>query len=374
LAATQVRAALRFGPAEFGLREIEGNLGGGSVSGDLVFSPRAEGLDMRGRIRVENANAADLLPGEGVVLGRLMFEAAAEGAGRSAVALVGSLQGSGSFKLENGGLARLNPAAFDAVIRAVERGLPIDVDKVRERMELALATGALAIPVVDGVLSVSSGQARLSPTSIQGQGAALALNGRLDLGQGIVDARMAMSGSAVAGSAARPEVTIAFKGPLEGPQRTVDVGALSSWLALHSVEQQSKKLDVLEGRASTSPAAGAPAVTAPVQPAAPNPAVTAPVQPAAPNPAGIGPALPRAAPKPKAPAAELPPPLPPPIDIRPSPPAPRAPRAGAPQAGQSALPKPPAPQAGAPQAGQPPPPKPPTPTWPRSLSEFLFGY
>src|SRR5262249_37122772 len=101
---------------------------------------------------------------------------------------------------------------------------------------------------------------------------------------------------------------------------------------LRAVEQQSKKLDVLEGRA-------------PVPPSTPA-AVNAPTS--------------AAKPKPAAPAAEHLQPLPPPADIRPAPtpPAPRAePGAAATQ--------------GAPtQAQQKPAPAPPRP---RSLSEILFG-
>ena len=77
-------------------------------------------------MQVAGANAAELLPGDGVVTGKLTLDAQAEGAGMSAVALMGSLAGSGTFKLENGRVVRLDPAAFDAVMRAVDQGLPIE--------------------------------------------------------------------------------------------------------------------------------------------------------------------------------------------------------------------------------------------------------
>ena len=55
----------------------------------------------------------------------------------------------------------------------------------------------------------------------------------------------------------RPDVVIALKGPIETPKRTIDVAAFSNWLAVRAVEQQSRKLDVLEGRAPPPPAANA---------------------------------------------------------------------------------------------------------------------
>jgi large subunit ribosomal protein L24 len=44
----------------------------------------------------------------------------------------------------------------------------------------------------------------------------------------------------------RPVVSVALKGPLLAPNRTVDANALASWLALRAVEQQSRQLDTME--------------------------------------------------------------------------------------------------------------------------------
>ena len=63
-----------------------------------------------------------------------------EGTGRSPVALIGALKGGGTFTLQDGRVARLDPAAFDAVIRSVDQGLPIDATRIRDRMEQALGT------------------------------------------------------------------------------------------------------------------------------------------------------------------------------------------------------------------------------------------
>jgi hypothetical protein len=55
-----------------------------------------------------------------------------------------------------------------------------------------------------------------------------------------------------------PEIVVTLKGPLDSPQRTIDVSAFTSWLALREVEQQSKKLDVLEGGEAASGATADP--------------------------------------------------------------------------------------------------------------------
>jgi len=259
----------------------------------------------------------------------------------SPVALVGSLAGSGSFTLENARATRLDPGAFDNVVRAVDQGLPIDGVRVRDRTDAALARGPLAVTLAEGAITINDGQVRLSNPTVRAQRADLAVNGNVNLAEGVLDARLTLFGAGGGSAPAdtRPEIGIVLKGPIDAPKRTIDVAALASWLALRSVEQQSKKLDVLEGRAPETPAQPAPAsASTQSDPAAPKP-------PSAPKP------------KPLAPAAEQVQPLPPAIDVRPAP-APRAPRAHPATA-------PPAP-AQAPRA-------PDVAARPRSLFEMLFG-
>jgi large subunit ribosomal protein L24 len=293
----------------------------------------------------------------------------------SPIALVGSLGGSGSFTLENARLARLDPAAFDAVIRAVDQGLPIDVTKVRDRMDSALAGGGLSVALAEGTITINAGQARLSNTMVRAQGADLAVAGGVNLSEGVLDARLTFSG--VAGASApgdsRPEILVALKGPVNAPKRTIDVAALASWLALRAVDQQSKKLDLLEGQSKKldmlegrepppppasppsvpPPAADVPTGSAPIQ----NAPAAAPAAPATvlvePEPPRTRPALPAPPkPRPTVPTAEQ---VPPPIDIRPAPAVPRAPRQPGTVGTQGAVRVAPAPAA------------------PRSLSEILFG-
>jgi large subunit ribosomal protein L24 len=206
-------------------------------------------------------------------------------------------------------------------------------------VDAALTRGGLGVALAEGAITISDGQARLSNPTLRAQRADLTAGGSVNLAEGALDARLTLFGAGAGAPAdTRPEIGIVLKGPIETPKRTVDVAALASWLALRAVEQQSKKLDVLEGRApalSTQPAV----VKTNADPAAPK--VPSPAKP-----------------KPPAPAAEGVQPLSPPVDIRPAP-TPRAPRA------QPATP-PPAPT----QAQKPPA----APARPRSLSEILFGY
>jgi large subunit ribosomal protein L24 len=249
------------------------------------------------------------------------------------------------------------------VIRAVDRGLPIDAARIRDRTDAALAGGVLAVPLAEGEISINAGQARLSNTTVRAQRADLAVSGGVNLAEGALDARLTLLGAAGAGAAAdsRPEVLIALKGPVDAPRRSIDVTALASWLALRAVEQQSKKLDVLEGRdPAASPARPASNADTQIAPAVQRPPAAAPAAPdAAPGDAAAPRPQPTSVqkPKPPAPAAERAPALPPPIDIRPAP----APRALPGAQGASGRPQPQKPAAAA------------VPPRPRSLSEILFG-
>src|SRR5262249_3251691 len=262
LAARDVRGVVRFGESELALEGIDGSIGGGRVAADLTFLRRAEGLTARGRVHLAGANAAELLPGDGALSGGLTLDVTAEGTGMSPVALVGSL--AGSFTLENARAARLDPAAFDTVIRAVDQGLPIDAIRVRDRMDAALASGGLPVSLAEGAIAIDAGQARLSNPVVRAQRGDLTMSGSVNLTEAAIDARLTLFGAGGAGAPAntRPEIGIALKGPIDAPKRTIDVAALASWLALRAVEQQSKKLDVLEGRAPVPPPAPA-AVNAP---------------------------------------------------------------------------------------------------------------
>ena len=268
LVARDVRGVLRIGESQLALQVIDGSMAGGRMGGELVFLRHGDGLIARSRIRLTDANAAEMLPGDGLISGRFAFDLSAEGTGMSAGALIGSLEGGGRFTLENGRLARLDPAAFEAVMRAVDRGLPVNAISVRERLESALASGALAIARAEGPIVINAGQARLSNTVVRAQGADLTVGGSVDLAEGTLEARLLLFGPGGAGSPinTRPEITIALKGPINAPKRTIDAAALANWLALRAVEQQSKKLDVLEGREASPPPAP-PAVDSNTQPA-----------------------------------------------------------------------------------------------------------
>ena len=260
LAARNVQGRLHISESQLALQVMEGSVAGGRISGELIFLNEGADVIARTRLKLTDANAAELLPGDGVISGGLALDIALEGTGKSPLALIGALEGNGRITLTKGRLARFDPAALTAAIRAADAGMAIDAARVRTVVESALAKGALPIRRAEAGISIEGGQARLlSNPTLEARDVDLAVVGLVNLAEGVIDARATLSGMFGAATNALPQIVVALKGPIDAPERTIDVTALTSWLALRAIEQQSKKLDALEGRDSGAGAArGAP--------------------------------------------------------------------------------------------------------------------
>lgn len=250
LIARLARGALRFGPSELAIDDLEASLAGGRLSGQLAFRRGAAGLAAQGRLALTGADAAGLFTVDGrpPVSGRLALQIEAEGTGLSPASLFGSLAGTGMVTLEGGQLAALDSRAFDLAMRAADQGLTIDTQRVRGIVSAALESGRLAVPQLDGAISINAGQVRLANTIGRAEGADLALSGSLDLSEWVLDARLTLSGTKLAApaGAGRPDLFIALRGAPTAPQRSVDVSALVGWLTLRAIDQQAKRLEALE--------------------------------------------------------------------------------------------------------------------------------
>ena len=247
LFARDVRAAIGFDRSEIAISGIDGTMAGGRIAGDFKLQRGSETTSVQGRVRLAGAVAADLLGSEGrpPISGRLALDLNIDGGGRSPVALIGSLKGTGSFTLQDGSLARFDPAAFDAVIRAVDQGLPLDGPRLTPRVEAALENGSLPISLAEGSLALAMGQLRLDDTIVHANGGDLAVRVGVDLVRGVVDAKLALARRMDAAPGTRPEILVSFKGPIGAPKRTVDVTTLASWLALRAIDRQAKRLNAL---------------------------------------------------------------------------------------------------------------------------------
>jgi hypothetical protein len=257
LAVKDARGVIQLDQTGFAIKEIDGALAGGRIAGEFALWRGADGVSMRSRLWTTGTGAdiAELVRGGPPPLsGRLTGEIELEGTGRSPVALIGSLKGGGKFSLQEGGVQRLDPAAFDTVIRNVDQGLQLDATRIRDRMEQALSAGVLTVARADGEFTLVGGQARAVNVNVKvnAQGVDLGVSGSALLADDTIDAKLTLSAErSDAPAGTRPEVTITLKGATDAPKRAIDVTAFFNWLALRAVDQQSKRIDALEAARET---------------------------------------------------------------------------------------------------------------------------
>lgn len=297
LAAKDLRGTARFGRASLAFENLDGIVAEGRLTGQANFTRDSSGVATRMRLALTRANAAALIPSSGdpPLSGRLTLQIDAGGAGLSPAALVGSLNGTGRLVVEKAQIAGFDPGVFDSVTRAVERGLPSDAIRVGDFVTKALDTGRLAVERAEAPITLASGQLRVGSMTTHASDTDLALVGTADLTDLTFDMRFTYSGASANAiiNGHRPELSVALKGPVSAPKRTIDVSMLVGWLTLRSVEEETKRLQAIEAAPRDGPVGSTTTGTNP--PSAP---AQKPTQP---------------------PALERAPNLPPPIDVKPAP-------------------------------------------------------
>jgi len=303
---------LRFKGADIAAEAVETDLFGGRISADMTMSRGTGGVGLNGRVAIANAEARQWLTGQSIAAsaGRIGTRLDFEGTGLSPKALVGSLNGTGIVTLDQVQLSALDPKAFAAATRSVDQGLPLDASRIREVVTRAFESGPLVVHNAEASLSIAAGVARIESFTARAETAELTATGSYNLAESLVDARLAMLGPAAPGNPVRPELGIHLRGPSSAPLRSLDVSALTGWLAMRSVDRQTKRIEAIEqGRPAETPTpeseseSSLPDVS-PILPRRRPPPQAA--QPSAPQPL---------APRPQTGLD----PLPPPVEIRPAP-------------------------------------------------------
>jgi large subunit ribosomal protein L24 len=237
--------------------------------------------------------------------------------------------------IESARISGLDPRAFDVAIRASDTGQATDDIRLRKIVEPALSGGALLVASAQIPFTIRDGRLRVGATALEAEGIRAIVSGGYDIPADQADIRATLTAPG-AGQGAPPEIAIFAAGSPDALDRTVDVAALSSWLAVRAIDRETKRLDSID-RNDVAPASiprpAQPATAAPDAPSSGQPSTDVP-RPLPPRPK-VGTVRPLAVPPAanasaaNAPAASNPanapvvsqqvPPLPPPIDVRPAP-------------------------------------------------------
>ncbi|MEZ2146091.1 AsmA-like C-terminal region-containing protein [Bradyrhizobium sp. DN5] len=309
------------------LDALKGGIGGGEMSASLDARNGANGLALNARIDLSNVDAATLRYRDlALPKGRASVQMALTSQGRSVAALTGALAGNGTVTLDSAEIVGLNPRAFEIAIRASDGGQVSDDNRLRQLVEPALSAGPIAVASAQIPFTIRDGRLRVGATPLEAKNARAIVSGGYDIPADQADIRASLTPIMTGLSGAPPEIQLFAAGPPDKLSRTVDLAPLSSWLAVRTIDRETRRLDAIE-RGEPPPATAAlPTLVSPD--AAPE---QAPANVPLPGPdPRRAPAKSKGPPTPKAPhaapAAPSPPlasqqlaPLPPPIDVKPAP-------------------------------------------------------
>ncbi|QOZ43598.1 hypothetical protein XH89_09000 [Bradyrhizobium sp. CCBAU 53340] len=318
---------LRSDGQSLALDALKGGLGGGEMTASLDARNGANGLALSAHLDLTSVDATSLRYRDlALSKGRISLQMALTSQGRSVSALTGALAGNGTVTLDSAEISGLNPRAFEIAIRASDGGQVSDDVRLRQLVEPALSAAPIAVASAQIPFTIRDGRLRVGATPLEAKNARAIVSGGYDIPADQADIRASLTPIMTGLSGAPPEIQLFAAGPPDRLSRTVDLTPLSSWLAVRTIDRETRRLDAIE-RGEPPPATAAlPTLVSP-EPGSEPSLTDVPMPGRDPRRA---PVKPKAAPTPKAPlaapAAPNPPlasqqaaPLPPPIEVRPAP-------------------------------------------------------
>jgi large subunit ribosomal protein L24 len=222
-------------------------IGGGEATANFDAKQTANGIALNARVQLSGVDGAALrYRGLAMPAGRTSMQMTLSSEGRSASGLTGALSGSGTLTLESARVAGLDPRAFEAAIRASDNGQAVDDIRLRQIVEPALSAGALAVASAQIPFNIREGRLRVGATTLDAEGARAIVSGGYDIPADQADIRVVIASTTVGAAASRPEIWLFAVGAPGALNRTVDVAALSSWLAVRAIDRETRRLDSIE--------------------------------------------------------------------------------------------------------------------------------
>jgi len=219
---------------------VEG-LSGGIFGGALAAE--AEILDSGGRVSAEityDISRADIAgtmadqDGLPLLRGRVSLSGAVAGSGRSALGLMSSLNGGGTYALADASLTGIDPRTFAEALD--ELGTPEQLDEV---IESVLKQGEMRLADLTGDFTVNEGVVRFDKVDFEVEDAQG--SGRLDLDVPAWQVHSLWTIDLTAHPDA-PSIEMAYSGEPSTAYRDYDSGAMRHYLYIASVERQEEEL------------------------------------------------------------------------------------------------------------------------------------
>lgn len=254
-----------WGNEDAGLRGLFGEMGGGTIQLDatLCCASTIASKSLTGRFTLNGVDVDAILPdasAEGLA-GVLTLGAQIQASGESYRDLAASLNGDGSFSIQDLVIAGLSPSAFDAAAD-VDDLVGIAPDDFETLVATALASGPFASNEAGSLISIIGGVARVTNVAIDGNGARLVGGGAIDLETAGLDGRWTLALTRMlAGNGLITETTgrigLGLSGTLFAPELNLDLGPMVDSIQMRAFEIELDELEALraEQEARTQAAA-----------------------------------------------------------------------------------------------------------------------
>nr|WP_280177547.1 AsmA family protein [Pseudohoeflea suaedae] len=207
----------------------------------LSATIEAKGVDVA---TIENA-----ISGSAPVTGRGDFRARVEGTGADSRSLVRAITGGGELSISGFTLSGLDPHAFERIVNGADRdGFETGTAQVEELARLSISNGELTAEQVSLPFSITSGVARFSLPAVTSGAATLSGEGRLNLAAATLDTEfsLAFDPGEEAQAGAEPRIGIRVEGPLDAPERSLDVTQLANFLSVRAYEIERRRVELLQ--------------------------------------------------------------------------------------------------------------------------------
>ncbi|MBD1547423.1 AsmA family protein [Labrenzia aggregata] len=245
------KAELRLTPTMLRLDGLSGTYANGKLDGTLAIRRSGAEGAVSGTIKLTGGSVRDLVwthNDRPVASGSFDLFLEYQGSGRTISGIVSGLTGGGTFAVTDGELRGINPQAFPLVIRAVDAGLDLHDDKIREVFLNHMAAGSLGFDRIEGTVSLIGGRLSARNVVVDSSRADVFGSAEVNLNDwtlnGDFSVKVDPGENAVTG--AEPQVGLVFSGPVEAPVRTVDISPFTAFLTLRAFEKEVQRVEKLQ--------------------------------------------------------------------------------------------------------------------------------
>ncbi|QJR18237.1 AsmA family protein [Pelagibacterium halotolerans] len=242
-----------WGEEDVGLRGLFGEFGGGTIQLDATVCCTSALADknLSGRLTLNGVAIDAALPDTpaDVLGGTLTLGLQFQGSGDSYRAFAGSLNGEGSFSVEDLRIEGLSPDAFQAAAN-VDNLIEIEPEALEILVATALQSGPFESQDAGGLVRLIGGAARIANIAINGGDARLVGGGSLDVETAALEADWTLALTRVlAGNGLITETTgrigVGIEGTLLAPERSLDLGPMVDAIQMRAYEIELDELEAL---------------------------------------------------------------------------------------------------------------------------------